>query len=70
VFGVWGRWRDAHEKRARARRRTEEVLAWICVPAFLMLGYYVWEAWEREVASRVPAAQEQRPVNGVRPVTR
>jgi hypothetical protein len=60
VIRSWRNWRDAHERRARNRRRTEEILSWICVPLFVVVGWYVWEAWEREVASRFPQEQ-QRP---------
>jgi hypothetical protein len=68
VIGAWRNWRDAHERRARNRRRTEELLAWICVPLLLVLGWYIWEAWEREVASRIPPAVQQVPSGNVRPV--
>jgi hypothetical protein len=35
------RWRRAHQ-----RRRTEEIMGWICVPVILVVAWFGWKAYE------------------------
>jgi hypothetical protein len=51
--------RESHYRRADNRRRTEEIMGWICVPVILFLGWLGLQAWEEAVAGRqTPAAQQ------------
>jgi len=45
---------DERYRRAAKRRRTEEIMGWICVPLILLLGWYAWKGWETVIADRQP----------------
>jgi hypothetical protein len=45
-------------QRAQRRRRTEEIMGWICVPLIVMVGLYAWKGWEQMVADRQPQLRE------------
>jgi hypothetical protein len=60
--------RDEHLWRAHRRRRTEEIMGWICVPVILVICYVGWQAWD-QIASERPQLRDARPVPfGVTPV--
>jgi hypothetical protein len=46
VIGLFRRIRDDRYRRAERRRRTEEIMGWICVPVLLFIGWYAFKAWE------------------------
>ncbi len=33
-------------------------MGWVCVPLFVMLGWYAWRGWEEFVAERQPQFRE------------
>ena len=45
-------------RRASSRRRTEEIMGWVCVPVLVIIGWYSWSAWEQMMAER-PQLREQ-----------
>jgi hypothetical protein len=49
---------EERRRRAHRRRRTEEIMGWVCVPLFVMLGWYAWRGWEEFVAERQPQFRE------------
>jgi hypothetical protein len=59
VIGFFRRFSEQRFQRAEKRRRTEEVMGWICVPVLLVLGWYAWKGWEQVVADRQPPVREQ-----------
>jgi hypothetical protein len=65
VIGFFRRVSDERYKRATKRRRTEEIMGWICVPLLIMLGWYVFQAYERLMADRSQPAREQVLPSGV-----
>jgi hypothetical protein len=54
VFGAYRNWQQNRDRRALRRRRTEEILGWICVPLLVLLGWQIWVAIDTELASRGP----------------
>jgi hypothetical protein len=46
VIGFLRRIRDDRDRRAHNRRRTEEIMGWICVPIIVFLGWVAFRAWE------------------------
>ena len=52
MIGFFRRWGDERARRAYKRRRTEEIMGWICVPVILVLGWYSWKAFEHATAAR------------------
>jgi hypothetical protein len=59
VIGFLRRFSEQRYQRAEKRRRTEEIMGWICVPVLLVLGWYAWKGWEQVVADRQQPAREQ-----------
>ena len=59
MIGYFRRLSEERYRRAQRRRRTEEIMGWICVPVIIAIGWYGWKAWEQVVADRQPAAREQ-----------
>lgn len=49
---------DERRRRALKRRRTEEIMGWICVPLIVMLGWYGYKGWEELMAERQPHYRE------------
>jgi hypothetical protein len=65
VTGFFRRWSDESYRRASRRRRTEEIMGWICVPVIIVIGWSGWQAWDQIVADRgqsrdvvIPAAAD------------
>jgi hypothetical protein len=58
VIGFFRRLRDDRYRRANNRRRTEEIMGWICVPLIVFLGWAGLRAWEEANASRTGAGPE------------
>jgi hypothetical protein len=58
VTGFFKRLSDDRYRRASNRRRTEEIMGWICVPIILIIGWYGWKAWDQMLAER-PQLREQ-----------
>jgi hypothetical protein len=52
VIGFLRRLGDERARRAHKRRRTEEIMGWICVPVILVLGWYSWKAFEEATTTR------------------
>lgn len=48
-------------QRGVRRRRTEELMGWICVPLIIMVGWYAWRGYEQMVADRQPQWREATP---------
>jgi hypothetical protein len=63
VIGFFQRWSDARYRRAANRRRTEEIMGWICVPVILVVGWYAWSAWEQVLAERPQLREQSAPIN-------
>jgi hypothetical protein len=59
VIGYFRRISEERYRRAQRRRRTEEIMGWICVPVILAIGWYGWKGWEQVVADRQPTYREQ-----------
>lgn len=53
---MFRRMRDEHYRRAYRRRRTEEIMGWICVPLLVFVGWTAFQLWEDVNSSRRPAA--------------
>lgn len=68
MIGGFRRWYDQHERRAARRRRTEEIIAWICVPLIVVMGLYVWRIWDDYIAARDPLRQPAAVPAGVTPL--
>jgi heme/copper-type cytochrome/quinol oxidase subunit 2 len=49
---------DERYRRTMKRRRTEEIMGWICVPVLLVIAWFTWQAWDKTVAER-PQLREQ-----------
>jgi hypothetical protein len=58
VTGFFKRLSDDRYRRASNRRRTEEIMGWICVPIILVICWFGWKAWEQMLAER-PQLREQ-----------
>jgi hypothetical protein len=52
VIGLFRRIRDDRYRRAERRRRTEEIMGWICVPVLLFIGWFAFKAWEESKPGR------------------
>ncbi len=63
MFGTYQRWSDARYRRAANRRRTEEIMGWVCVPIILVVGWYSWSAWEQVMAERPQLREQVTPAN-------
>jgi hypothetical protein len=59
VIGYFRRLSEERYRRAQKRRRTEEIMGWICVPIIVVIGWYGWKGWEQVVADRQPTFREQ-----------
>jgi predicted negative regulator of RcsB-dependent stress response len=59
VIGFFQRWGDARYERAMKRRRTEEIMGWVCVPIFVVVGYFGWTAFQQVQSERTQHAREQ-----------
>jgi uncharacterized membrane protein len=59
VIGFFRRLSDERYRRAQKRRRTEEIMGWICVPILLLIVWSAWRMWEEANAGR---AQLRDPV--------
>lgn len=46
MISFFRRLSDERYKRAQRRRRTEEIMGWICVPVLLLIGWSAWRAWD------------------------
>jgi hypothetical protein len=60
VIGFLRRIRDDRYRRANNRRRTEEIMGWICVPLILFLGWSAFRAWDEVNAARASAAPPEQ----------
>lgn len=58
MIGFFRRIREDRYRRASKRRRTEEIMGWICVPLILFIGWVGLRAWEEANAARVPSGPE------------
>ncbi|MCA3565283.1 MAG: hypothetical protein IOC90_14715 [Methylocystis sp.] len=59
MIGYFRRISEERYRRAQRRRRTEEIMGWICVPVILVIGWYGWKGWEHVVADRQTPNREQ-----------
>ena len=59
MIGYFRRISEERYRRAQRRRRTEEIMGWICVPVILVIGWYGWKVWEQVVADRQAPYREQ-----------
>jgi hypothetical protein len=56
VIGYFRRLSDDRYRRAQKRRRTEEIMGWVCVPVLLVIAWFSWKAWEEMNPGRPPAS--------------
>jgi predicted negative regulator of RcsB-dependent stress response len=61
VIGFLRRLSDDRYRRAQKRRRTEEIMGWICVPLLLFVGWFGWQAWEQANPGRPQGADTVLP---------
>jgi hypothetical protein len=59
VIGFLRRISDDRYKRATKRRRTEEIMGWICVPVLIMIVWFSFKGWDELVAERQPKGRDQ-----------
>jgi cytoskeletal protein RodZ len=52
VIGFFQRWGDARYARQQKRRRTEEIMGWVCVPVFLVVGWIGYNAMQQFQSER------------------
>jgi hypothetical protein len=64
VIGFFRRLSDERYRRTLKRRRTEEIMGWICVPVILVVGWYSWKAWDQAVAERPQLREQLLPASG------
>ncbi len=53
--------REERYRRALRRRRTEEIMGWICVPLIIFVGWYAFKAWEERNLVRPSASEPAQP---------
>jgi hypothetical protein len=58
VIGFFRRLSDERYKRANKRRRTEEIMGWICVPVLIMIVWFSFKGWDDLMAERQPKGRE------------
>lgn len=58
MISYFRRLSEERYRRASSRRRTEEIMGWVCVPVLVIIGWYSWSAWEQMMAER-PQLREQ-----------
>jgi hypothetical protein len=59
VIGFFRRLSDERYRRATKRRRTEEIMGWICVPVLIMIVWFGMKGWDDLMAERQPKQREQ-----------
>ncbi len=59
MIGFLRRLSDDRYKRASKRRRTEEIMGWICVPVLIMVTWFAFKGWDELMAERQPKGREQ-----------
>lgn len=52
MFGYLRRLSDERYRRTVKRRRTEEIMGWICVPLIVMFVWIGWKAWDQILTDR------------------
>ncbi len=57
MIGYFRRLSDERYRRAQKRRRTEEIMGWICVPLLVFIGWTGFRAWE-EMRPERPALND------------
>jgi predicted negative regulator of RcsB-dependent stress response len=62
VIGFFRRLSDERYRRAMKRRRTEEIMGWICVPVLLVIAWFSWQAWDQAVADRPQLRDQLNPI--------
>jgi hypothetical protein len=68
VIGFFQRWNDARYYRQQKRRRTEEIMGWLCLPVFLFIGWVGFSAFQQFQADRSQDRQIQ-PTQQAAPVS-
>jgi hypothetical protein len=58
VIGFLKRIQDDRYRRAAKRRRTEELMGWICVPILVFLGWMALRTWDEMNVARGPTIPE------------
>jgi hypothetical protein len=57
VIGFLRRLSDDRYRRAERRRRTEEIMGWVCVPVIVVVAWFAWQAWEDVNKGRASAPE-------------
>jgi hypothetical protein len=68
VIGFLRRLSDERYRRASKRRRTEEIMGWICVPVLIVVVWFSVKGWDDLMAERQPKGREQIMPAGVETV--
>jgi hypothetical protein len=64
VIGFFRRLSDERYRRATKRRRTEEIMGWVCVPVLIVIGWYALKGYEHITADRrTPTSDQVMPAN-------
>jgi hypothetical protein len=64
VIGFFRRLSDERYRRATKRRRTEEIMGWVCVPVLIVIGWYAFKGYEQISADRrAPTPDQVMPAN-------
>jgi predicted negative regulator of RcsB-dependent stress response len=66
VIGYFRRLSDERYRRALKRRRTEEIMGWVCVPVLLMIGWIGWQAWQEINPGRPSGSDTVFPTTTIR----
>jgi hypothetical protein len=59
VIGYFKRLSDERYRRASKRRRTEEIMGWICVPVLIVVVWFAFKGWDDLMAERQPKGLDQ-----------
>ncbi len=59
MIGYFRRLSDDRYRRATKRRRTEEIMGWVCVPVLIMIVWFGLKGWDDLMAERQPKQREQ-----------
>ncbi len=65
MIGFLRRLSDDRYRRANKRRRTEEIMGWVCVPVLIMVVWFGLKGWDDLMAQRQPQLREQVTPAGV-----
>ena len=59
MIGYFRRLSDERYRRASKRRRTEEIMGWICVPVLIVVVWFAFKGWDDLMAERQPKGRDQ-----------